>query len=157
MNPLILAAGLVLGAEEQQVEKKVEPAKTVAVADAAPKLDGKWLIVYAEEGGRRNNSWETQVATVSGETLSYEAGGKKYSLQMKFGPNQTLKATVSGSEGKDKAAQSGVYIAGQDYLCISLNPEGAEKGKEAAATATKGADDKGTSSGSFILIFRKQR
>lgn len=154
MTPLVLTAALVLGAEGPQAEKKTDTPKPVAAtADATPKLDGKWLIVYAEEGGKRNNTWETQVATVSGDTLSYEAGGKKYTLQMKFGPKQTLKATLS--EKGDKNAQDGVYIAGQDYLAISLNAEGSKDAKE--ATATKTGADTGTSSGSFILILRRQR
>jgi hypothetical protein len=28
-------------------------------------LDGKWLTVYVEEGGRRNNAWEQRQATAS--------------------------------------------------------------------------------------------
>ncbi len=71
---------------------------------------------------------------------------------MKFGPKQTLPATLS--ENVAKAAHSGVYIAGQDYLCISLNPEGA---KEATGAGAKAGEDKSASSGSFILILRRQR
>jgi len=49
-------------------------------------MDGKWMIVYAEEGGRRNNSWENRQAMVAGNTLSYEGeGGKKLSLTLTVG------------------------------------------------------------------------
>ena len=114
-------------------------------ADAdAPKLDGTWQVVYAEEGGRRNNAWEQRLATVKGDTLTYEDAGKKRTVKLKFGPGQTVEATRSGEgEGAGKAHR-GVYIAGQDYLCMSLE---AGDGKKAGHT----------SSGDFILILRKQR
>jgi hypothetical protein len=124
-------------------------------AAADPKVEGKWLIVYAEEGGRRNTAWEAKVATLRDGTLSYERDGKKQSLKLTFGDNQTLKASLSRGEGKaggdDKGAHSGVYIAARDYLCISLNP--GKKDTGAAAKAGGGT----TSSGAFILILRRQR
>jgi hypothetical protein len=106
--------------------------------DAAPKVEGKWRIIYAEEGGRRNNAWEQQLASVRDNTLSYESEGAKRSLKLMFAPHQTLKA-------KGEHDYTGVYILGQDYLCVSLNDaKGEGKGR-------------GQSSGSFILILRKQR
>jgi hypothetical protein len=108
---------------------------------AAPKVEGKWRIVYAEEGGRRNNSWEQKVATVKDNTLSYESDGKERTLKLTFGPHQTVKAKGAG---KGKGEYSGVYISGQDYFSISLNAGEGDKGR-------------GQSSGSFILIMRKQR
>jgi hypothetical protein len=119
-----MMTALLFGAED----KKVAP----------PKVEGKWRIVYAEEGGRRNNSWEQQLASVSDNTLSYESEGKKRSLKLTFGPHQTIKAKGEGD-------YTGVYILGQDYLCVSLNE---------ARDEDKG---RGQSSGSFILILRKQR
>lgn len=114
---------------------------------AAPDVEGKWLIVYAEEGGRRNTTWEQRVATMKGDTLSYSKDGDDRSLRLTYGPLQTVKAamTVGGKQAGDKGAFSGVYIAGQDYLCLSLNP--GEKGEKAA----------GKSSAEFILILRRQR
>lgn len=107
-----------------------------------PALDGKWLIVYAEEGGRRNNAWEQRIATLKGTNLSYQAEEKTRSMKLSFGPNQTLTAKVS-SEGKDKSLK-GVCIVGQDYLCISL------------VTGAKDAEAKHRSSGDFIFILRRQ-
>ena len=103
-----------------------------AAADA-PSIDGKWLIVYAEEGGRRNTTWEQRVATIKGDTLSYSKDGDDRSLRLTYGPLQTVKATMSagGKEAGDKGPMSGVFIAGQDYLCLSLNAGGA-KGETAA-------------------------
>ncbi len=122
MNLLLVTAALALGAEQQ------------AGAANLAALDGKWLIVYAEEGGRRNNAWEQRQAVASDGTLSYEStGGQKRSLKLKLGEHQTVEAAVGGKESR------GVYILGQDYLCISLG---------------KGA---GKSSGDFILILRRQR
>src|ERR1700733_12154582 len=117
MTPLLLALALTAGAERK--------------ADS-PQTDGKWLIVYAEEGGHRQNTWEQRVATVKGHTLSYGKDGESRTLHLTFGPHQTLKASTksatdgSGEENqadKEKQAEksmSGVYILGQDYLCISL-------------------------------------
>lgn len=127
MSPLLMATVLLIGADAKK--------------EVAPKVEGKWRIVYAEEGGRRNNAWEQRVATVSDKSISYEVGGQTRSLKLSFGENQTLKAT---GEGETKGEYSGVYILGQDYLCLSLN-------------AKEGNKERGDSSGSFILILRKQR
>lgn len=125
-----------------------------------PALDGKWLVVYAEEGGRRNNAWEQRVATIKGDQLSYQAEEKTRSLQLTFGPNQTLTAKIS-SDGKDKTLK-GVCIVGQDYLCISLVTGGKAKdtGKGASTdterTAAAQGEKKHRSSGDFIVILRRQ-
>ena len=100
MIPLLMASAVLFGADDAK--------------SAAPKVEGQWRIVYAEEGGRRNNSWEQKVATVRDNTLSYESEGKKRSLKLTFGPHQTVKA-------KGDHEFTGVYISGQDYLCVSLN------------------------------------
>jgi len=142
MNLLLVTAALALGAADKPAAK-------------AAGVDGKWLIVYAEEGGRRNNAWEARQATYSHGTLSYEgAGGKKRSLHLKFGAHQTAEATLG--EGKEEGGDSdkdrawhGVYILGQDYLCLSLN-RGGKKADRAGAGASH-------SSGDFILILRRQR
>ena len=119
---------------------------------AGPNLDGKWLIVYAEEGGRRNNSWEQQQATVAGPKLSYEAGGKQHSFTLKFGEHQTVTGHGESLEG---GPWNGVYVASQDYFVLSLNRGGG--GKAVAPVKSDKKDDAGTSSGGFILILRKQR
>ena len=125
MKLLLLTTVLAFGAARPAEEKE----------GAAPKLDGKWMIVYAEEGGRRNTAWEARPATFKDGTLSYESEGKMRSMKLAFGPHQSVTAT-GGKEGK---AHKGVAIVGQDYVCISLG----------------GA--KGGSSGSFILILRRAR
>jgi hypothetical protein len=110
----------------------------------APDVDGKWLIVYAEEGGRRNTTWEQKVATLKDGTLSYNKEGEERTLSLKFDADQKLTATLTvGKEGTGKSL-SGVYIAGQDYMAVSLNGEGAKDGA-------------GKSSGAYILILRRQR
>lgn len=149
MIPVLLTAAMVAGADER--------------AAAAPDVEGKWLIVYAEEGGKRNTTWEQQVATVKGTTLSYSKEGDERSIRLAFGSNQTLKATASGGkEGGDKGLGagelSGVYISGQDYLCLSLNHGGdGRSGESGTGTGTGTGAGTGKSSGSFILILRKQR
>lgn len=127
MTPLLMATVLLFAADEKKAD--------------APKVEGRWRIVYAEEGGRRNNAWEQRLATVRDNAISYEVEGKTRSLKLSFGEHQTLKAS---GEGETKGEYSGVYIHGQDYLCLSLNAKEGDKGR-------------GQSSGSFILILRKQR
>jgi predicted RecA/RadA family phage recombinase len=124
MTSLLMVTALLFSAEDRK--------------EAAPQVEGKWRIVYAEEGGRRNNAWEQQLASVSDNTLNYDSEGKKRSLKLTFGPHQTVKA-------KGEKEHTGVYILGQDYLCVSLND------------AKDGDKGRGKSSGSFILILRKQR
>ena len=126
---------------------------TVALAAAGgkpdgPDVEGKWLIVYAEEGGRRNTTWEQQVATLKGDTLSYSKEGEERSLRLKFGADQKLTASLSvgGKAAAEGKSLDGVFIAGQDYLCLSLNSPG--KGGDAKAGGAKP---------SFILILRRQR
>lgn len=132
MTPLLLSVAMTVGAEPKA---------------AGPDVEGKWLIVYAEEGGRRNTTWETKVATLKGDTLSYAKEGEERSLKLKFGADQKLTATLSTGKDSAEKALTGVYIAGQDYLSLSLNPtDGA---------AAKGDGPK--SSGTYILILRRQR
>jgi hypothetical protein len=158
MFTLFLAAAFAVSAE--------------AKADASvagPKLDGTWLIVYAEEGGRRNNAWEQNQATFKGDTLTYGREGKFQSMKLTFGKHQTVKASKEGKEGEEKGAAddsksyNGVYIAGQDYFCLSLEGTGGankgarevkKEGEEKNTTADAGKGEK-SSSGSFILILRK--
>lgn len=154
MNALLIAAALALGAGEAPAGK------------AATAMNGKWLIVYAEEGGRRNNAWEARQATIADGVLSYESGaGAKRSLMLSPGPGQTLQTSVPGAKG---GGMRGVYILGQDYLCISLKKTGAKKkGAPAGAgaaidgapatAAVGGGAAMSSSSGDFILILRRQR
>jgi len=118
---------------------------------SGPNFEGKWLIVYVEEGGKRNATWEQQVATAKGDTLTYSKEGDDRSLRLSFGPDQTVKVTATGGKDAEKksADMNGVYIAAQDYFCLSLNPTGTKV--PAATDATKG------SSAAFIIILRRQR
>jgi hypothetical protein len=135
----------------------------LGIGQLAGAADGRWTIVYAEEGGRRNNAWEQRLAVCKDGMLSYEdAGGKKLSLALKFGAHHALDATVNegGPAGK---AWHGVYILGQDYLCLSLN-KGARKAGGGTSTGTSGGGSTtataggGTEGGSdFILILRRMR
>lgn len=124
-------------------------AVALAAADdkpAVPDIEGKWLIVYAEEAGKRNSAWEEQAAVMKGDTLSYGKDGKPRALKLTFGPDQTVKATLpTGGRDVVPKPMTGVCIVGQDYLCLSLNAAGAKPG------AAKG------SSGGLILILRKPR
>jgi len=144
MTPLLLAVVLAAGAEGQAVP---------------PQVEGRWLITYVEEDGRRETSWEQRVATVKGNTLSFSKESEVRRLQLTFGPRQTLKASISTTakessqerkESSERGARSmtGVCIAAQDYLCISL---------EGANVSGKEAKDRKRSSGSYILIMRRQR
>jgi uncharacterized protein (TIGR03067 family) len=120
-------------------------ALAASYAEDKPNLDGKWMVVYAEEGGRRNNAWEQRLATMKDDTLTYEDAGKKRTVQLKFGPHQTVEATRTGEGGNEKPLH-GVYVAAQDYLVISLE----------AAEGKKPPPGQRHSSGDFILILRKQ-
>jgi hypothetical protein len=134
----------------------------------APKLDGKWLIVYAEEGGRRNNAWEQQQATFKGNTLTYSREGNSQTMELTFGPHQTVKAMMTGGDKgkKDESetrraaeprSHSGVCIAGQDYFCISLEGTKVRDKGEREVKRTAEADTAKPTAGSFILILRRQR
>ena len=135
---------------------------------AAPKLEGKWLIVYAEEGGRRNNAWEQQQAKFKDGTLSYATEGKEQAIKVTFGPKNTVKAMVSGTTKAKKedvskeeeggsSSYTGVYIAGQDYFCLSLDKKGDAKKQVSARPTAEAEKTEGAKGSSFILILRRQR
>jgi hypothetical protein len=143
------------------------PGAPASKAAEGPDLDGKWLIVYAEEKGRRSQNWEQKVGTFKDGALTYEKDGKELTINFKFGPHQTVKATGGKAEGGTSGESDGVYIAGQDYFCVSLSggtftggEKGTSKDKDSEPKQpTAKADDtnKGNSSGDFILILRRQR
>jgi hypothetical protein len=140
MHSLVMTAVLVLVPGDQTGKDAFE----------ASKLDGKWLIVYAEEGGRRINNWEQRPATIKEGGLTYERDGKDFTLTLKFGANQTVKVTAPKKDDASEVNSEGVFIAGQDYLSLSLN--------SGTVTGAKDAKEKAPgSSGSFILILRRQR
>src|SRR5262245_18675572 len=78
MTPLLMAVVLAVGVQDKA---------------AAPNIDGKWLIVYAEEGGKRNTTWEQRVAAAEKDTLSYSKDGDDRSVKLTFGAKQTLTAS----------------------------------------------------------------
>jgi hypothetical protein len=122
---------------------------------ASAAVQGKWLIVYAEEGGRRNNSWEQRQATITDSTLKYEADGKEHTIHVKFEPHQTLEASA-GTSGQN---HRGVYVLGKDYLVVSLESgrfSGTARGAGREKGTAAGAGGGEHSSGSFILILRRQ-
>ncbi len=140
MSALLLMAALTVGADQQ---------------NGTPAVNGRFQIVYAEERGRRNNSWEQRPATIHDGMLTYEAEGKEHKIKLDFGPHQTLTVSEGGGEG-----HKGVYVASKDYVVISLESGtlagAAGTGQEAAATPAAGGAQ-GGSSGTFILILRRQR
>ena len=148
MNALIMAAVLAAAPADQA---------TKTADAAAPHMEGKWLVVYAEENGHRVQGWEQSVANLKDGALTYDRDGKETTINLKFGDDQTLQV----SEG-DSAAK-GVYIAGQDYLCISLaggHFAGKAKAKEETSKEKDAKADEPTKKhfgGSFILILRRQR
>jgi hypothetical protein len=136
-----------------------------AAADTGPDLGGKWLIVYAEEKGRRIQSWEQMPATFKDGALVYEKDGKEQTINLKFGAHQTVKASGGKAEAGASGESDGVYIAAQDYLCLSLNGGTFTAGEKATGKDLKpikpalGTDEPGNrpSGSDFNLILRKQR
>jgi hypothetical protein len=140
MSAILVSIAIILAAPARAEDKP-----------SGPNIEGKWLIVYVEEGSKRNATWEQQIATVKGDTMTYTKEGDERSLRLSFGPDQTAKVTATGGKDTEKKSVelSGVYIAAQDYFCISLNPSTAK------APAT--TDGTKASSAAFIIILRRQR
>lgn len=142
MSALLFAAMLTVG-----VGQDAQP-----TASAAPNVNGKWMVVYAEQKGHRIESWNQQRATLQDGALSYQTNGKEETLHLKFGPHQTVTAT--GGNGK---MHTGVFIASKEYLCISLRgtARSADQGASEEQEAKGAGPAPGHSSGSFILILRR--
>jgi hypothetical protein len=156
MTSLLMLAALAMAPGDKDAK---------AAAETGPDLSGKWLIVYAEEKGRRIQSWEQMPATFKDGALVYEKDGKEQKIDLKFGPHQAVKATGGKAEGGTSGESDGVYIAAQDYLCVSLTGgtfTAGEKssGKDLQPIKPKLGTDEPVNrpvGSDFILILRKQR
>jgi len=94
-------------------------------------LDGQWTVVYAEMEGKREEPKGFTQVTIQGNTVTCRHEGKERSWKLEFGPHNLIRCTeqtqgtASATPAQAPAGGSythhGVYIAAQDYFCLSLN------------------------------------
>ncbi len=130
-------------------------------ADGALRLDGQWNIVYAEMDGQRTDPSRVTNISIRDNVVTCRQDGQVKQYRLEFGPHHMVRCTaLSGAaattptaagqrSGTDDAhSHHGVYVAGQDFLALSLN-KGAEHSGQAQWTKEepKGAD--------LVLILRR--
>jgi uncharacterized protein (TIGR03067 family) len=129
----------------------------------ARKIDGQWEVVYVEMDGKTLNPKEFTNVSISNNKLSSTHEGKQKDFQLNFGLGHRVKAECLDKETPAEKRQShGVYIAGKNVLCFSMNhgkgdPPAAEKGAPRTDDAVASGD--GTQHGAygthFVLILRR--
>lgn len=97
----------------------------------AQKIDGQWTVVYAEMEGKALAEKSVVSLTIQNNVVTCKHDGKEMSWRLSFGPNHTVFATdLTNSGGKDPVKEPrvpdahthrGVYIASQEYLCLSFD------------------------------------
>jgi hypothetical protein len=97
-------------------------------------LDGQWTVQYAEMDGKVIENKSVANVTIKGNVVTCKHEGKEKSWRLEFGPHHMVrcmeeidgKATSDGTSNSNTSAKGyhshhGVYIAGQQYFCLSMN------------------------------------
>ncbi len=99
------------------------------------KIDGDWMVVYAEKDGKKLEGKGFTEVTIKNNVVTCRHEGKEESWKMDFGPHNMIRCTemingkVNPELTQDKRDTNekgyhthyGVYIASPDYFCLSLN------------------------------------
>lgn len=97
------------------------------------KLDGNWTVTYAEMDGKKIDTKSYTQVTIRGNTVTCKCDGKEHSWRLEFGPHNLIrcaeqidgKTTTTDSKlepgSKGHHTHHGVYIASQEFFCLSMN------------------------------------
>lgn len=91
-------------------------------------IDGDWTVVYVEVDGKKQEMKSYNNVKISNNVVTCNHDGKEKSWKLEFGPHHMVRSTeidsnrdsrTQNTSDKSGYTHHGVYIAGQDYLCIS--------------------------------------
>ena len=86
-------------------------------------IDGDWTVVYVEIDGKKQEGKAYSNVSIKNNVATCNHDGKQKTWKLDFGPHHMLRSTeVDESQNiadKSNHTHHGVYIAGQDFLCIS--------------------------------------
>jgi uncharacterized protein (TIGR03067 family) len=131
MNPLLIAlpalwATMLLVPDNQSEKRK--PSTADAKREALDKLQGSWLVVGAEEGGKKIPENDVKKAketfVVKGDTMTYRRDGKvQVKMRIILNPEKTPKEIdLLFSDGKERGYKNhAIYQLDGDTLKLRMN------------------------------------
>jgi len=92
------------------------------------KIDGDWTPVYVEIEGKKIDNKDFTHVTIKNNVVSCRYDGKVNTYRLEFGPHHMVRCTegdktntTTTKDKQDAHTHYGVYIASQDFFCISLD------------------------------------
>jgi len=93
------------------------------------KLDGDWKVVYAEMAGKIADNKNFANIKIKNNVVTCKHEGKEKTFRLEFGPHHMIRCTMQEgertitqpTEQRVPPTHHGVYIASQEYFCLSLN------------------------------------
>jgi len=171
MNALLLITiALVLPAQAQPQPREKGNEKMAAV-----KLDGAWTVTYAELDGKKIEGKGFTQVTIKNNVVTCRHDGKEKTWRLEFGPHHMVRCTeqIDGkvsldNEKRDSGEKSqhthyGVYVASQEYFCLSMHKGhdrrsfGSTERREGQAQPGSGLrfGDQAPHAGHFVLILQR--
>jgi len=91
----------------------------------AVKLDGEWTVTYAEMDGKKIDTKGITQVMIKNDVVTCKHEGVEKSWRLQFGPHHMVRCTeqIDGKSSVDKTQHThhGMYIASQEYFCLSMN------------------------------------
>lgn len=114
------------------------------------KIDGEWTAVYVEMDGKKVENKNFSNVTIRNNVVTCRHDGKEKTFRLEFGPHHMIRCTEQGNdnaiteptEQRGTHTHHGVYVASQDYFCVSLN-----KGTDRRFSGSSGAVEDGKGRG----------
>jgi len=108
MKAIVLAAVLFAAPQTgQSTGQATRGSDASDQASAAPMVEGTWQVVYAEKAGHRIEGSTLQSVMIRGNTLSFTHDGQQRSVQLRFGPHQTVWADHASGQSGTEGTRSG--------------------------------------------------
>jgi uncharacterized protein (TIGR03067 family) len=127
-----LAVGLTLAAD--------------APARAQDKLDGTWVVVSAERGGKPHDAIKDDKVIFAGNKMTIKGKGKDQKLTIKVDASKKPKTVDFSPEDMADKTAKGIYVLEGDELKVCMAPPDQERPKEFA-----------TKEGSQLMLVKLKR
>jgi hypothetical protein len=117
-----------------QTSTQAQPNQQKGERGQAIKLDGEWTVQYMEIDGKAVENKSVANVTIKNNVVTCRHDGKEKTYRLEFGPHHMVRCTeqVDGkttsdpgdkrdSSGKGYHSHHGIYIASQEFFCLSMN------------------------------------
>jgi hypothetical protein len=171
----VTLTGKSAGSEQSPTAFNAQPRPKGEGEMPALKLEGDWMVVYAEMDGKPADTKGFGGVTIKNNVVTCRHDGKERTWRLEFGPHHMLRCTeqidgktIDTGDKREPGAKGmhthhGVYVASQDYLCVAMN-----KGMDKRTTGSTGSrpsndqqalqsgqGDQGPRGSHFVLILRR--